>query len=125
MEHNLAQGRTYDRLPAATVYIVGDRRIGLSEASAQYALANMMYYAQAKGLGSRLKGAGQLLLDRSKAARERLGLQKHEHILGTLDLGYPAVKFRSKVAGKALPIQWNGPQGGHERNDTILDIPWQ
>ncbi len=87
--------------------MVGDRRIALSEASAQYALYNMILYAQVRGIGSRLKGSGQIVLDRNKSARELLALQRHEHILGTLELGYPAVRFRNKVEGKTLPIRWN------------------
>lgn len=108
MEGDLERGRTFDTLSAAMVFVVGDRRIGLSEASAQYALYNMILYAQAKGIGSRLKGTGPIMLDRSKAARKCLGLQKQEHIVGTLELGYPAVRFRNKVAGKTMSIQWNG-----------------
>jgi hypothetical protein len=38
--------------------------------------------------------------------RRRLGLGRHERILGQLDLGYPAVRFRNKVRGKALPVTW-------------------
>lgn len=94
--------------PAAVVFIVGDRRIALSEASAQYALYNMILYAQAKGIGGCLRGAGQIFLDRNRTARERLQLQKQEHILGTLLLGYPAIKFRNKVEGKKLSIEWVG-----------------
>jgi NAD-dependent dihydropyrimidine dehydrogenase PreA subunit/nitroreductase len=94
--------------PPAIVFIVGDKRIALSEASVQYALYNMILYAQTKGIGSRLKGIGQIIFDRSRRAKERLGLQKHEHILGMLELGYPAVKFRNKVEGKTLSLQWNG-----------------
>ncbi len=105
MEHVLERGSAF-RHPPAIVFIVGDRRIGLSEASAQYALYNMILYAQAKGIGSRLKGIGQILLTRSRAVRERLGLQRHEHILGMLELGYPAARFRNKVEGKALSIKW-------------------
>jgi nitroreductase/NAD-dependent dihydropyrimidine dehydrogenase PreA subunit len=107
MEGDLKRGRTFDTLPAAMVFVAGDRRIGLSEASAQYALYNMILYAQAKGIGSRLKGTGPIMLDRSRAARRLLGLRKKEHILGTLELGYPAVRFRNKVEGKAMSIQWN------------------
>lgn len=108
MAGDLERGRTFDTLPAATIFIVGDRRIGLSEASAQYALYNMILYAQAKGIGSRLKGTGPIMLDRSKAAKRLLGLRKREHILGTLELGYPAVRFRNKVEGKTMSLQWNG-----------------
>jgi nitroreductase len=108
MEHGLRIGRAFDSLPAALVFIVGDRRIVLSEASAQYALYNMILYAQAKGIGSRINGGIPLTLDRSKRARQRLGLQKHEHILATVELGYPAVRFRNKVEGKIMRITWNG-----------------
>ena len=108
MEGDLERGRTFDTLPVAMVFVVGDHRIGLSEASAQYALYNMILYAQTKGIGSRLKGTGPIMLDRSKAAKKLLGLRKKEHILGTLELGYPAVRFRTKVEGKTMSIQWNG-----------------
>ncbi len=103
------QRHSYLSPPAAIVFIVGDKRVPLSLESAQYALSNMIFYAQARGLGSRLWGAGQLFYDRSKAVRKMLGLHKRDHILGTVLLGYPAVKFRNKVEGKRLPIQWNGP----------------
>jgi nitroreductase/NAD-dependent dihydropyrimidine dehydrogenase PreA subunit len=106
MESALERGHAFHR-PPAIVFIVGDKRIALSEASAQCALYNMILYAQAKGIGSCLWGAAEILLDRNKAARKRLGLGKHEHILGALGLGYPAVKFANKVEGKTLSIQWN------------------
>ena len=111
MEAALQRGYAF-RHPAAMVFIVGDKRIPLSEASAQYALCNMIFYAQAKGIGSCLWGNGPIFLDRDNAARKRLALQKHERILGTLLLGYPAVKFANKMEGKTLSIQWNGGQNG-------------
>jgi nitroreductase/NAD-dependent dihydropyrimidine dehydrogenase PreA subunit len=107
MESALERGHAFHR-PPAIVFIVGDKRIALSGASTQYALYNMILYAQVKGVGSCLWGAAEIFLDRNKAARKRLGLGKHEHILGALGLGYPAVRFANKVAGKTLDIQWNG-----------------
>jgi nitroreductase len=80
----------------------------MSEASAQYALYNMILYAQARGIGSRINAGGPITLDRSRAARRRLGLERQEHILATLELGYPAVRFRNKVEGKTMPMAWNG-----------------
>jgi hypothetical protein len=80
--------------------------VALSGDSAQYVLYNMILYAQAKGIGSRLKGTGQIFLDRSRAARRHLGLRRHEHILGTLELGHPAVRFSNKVEGKTMPVEW-------------------
>jgi len=109
MENALERGHAFHR-PPAIVFIVGDKRIALSEASTQYALYNMILYAQVKGIGSCLWGSAQTFLDRSKAVREHLGLQKNEHILGALGLGHPAVKFANKVEGKTLSIQWNGGQ---------------
>ena len=91
---------------AAIVFIVGDRRIALSEASAQYALYNMILYAQVKGIGTCLWGGGKVMLDRNRTARKRLGLKKHEHILGAVRMGYPNLKFKNKVEGKNLPIRW-------------------
>lgn len=94
--------------PAAVVMIVGDRRIVFSEASAQAALDQMALYGQVRGLGSCLWGAGVIVLDRNRRARERLGLGSGEHILGILLLGYPAVRFVNKVEGKTMDIEWVG-----------------
>jgi nitroreductase len=110
MKRGLERGHSFDTAPAAQVYIVGDRRVLLSEISAHYALYSMILYAQANGVGSRIKSARPLVLDRNKTARRWLGLQAHEHILATLDLGYPAVRFSNKVEGKYLPLTWNGRQ---------------
>jgi nitroreductase len=104
VESAVERGQALLSVPAAIVFIVSDRRIALSEASAQYALYNMILYAQTKGIGSCLWGAGQMFANRRKAVRKRLGLQKHERIFGALLLGHPAVKFVNKVEGKSLPI---------------------
>jgi nitroreductase len=108
MARVLTEGRVSETLPAAVVFVVGDRRILLSEASAQYALYNMILYAQTRGIGSRINAAGPITLDRSRAARRRLGLESREHVLATVELGYPAVRFRNRVEGKTMPIAWNG-----------------
>jgi Fe-S-cluster-containing hydrogenase component 2 len=113
MEEALERGRTLPGNPAAAVFIVGDRRVALSEPSAQYALYNMILYAQARGIGSQLRGTGQIFLDKMRPARKRLGLAKHEHILGELLIGYPAVEFRNKVEGKRMSIEWVGERSNH------------
>jgi NAD-dependent dihydropyrimidine dehydrogenase PreA subunit/nitroreductase len=106
-EHVIARGYTL-RKPPAIVFVVGEKWVAHSEASAQYCLYNMMLYAQAKGLGCCLWGGGKLLLDRSKLARQRLGMRRGENILGIVVLGMPAVQFVNKMEGKKLPIRWNG-----------------
>lgn len=102
----IEQGHTYGSLYAASIFIVGDNRILLSQASAQYALYNMILYAQLKGLGSRIQTGGALTLNNSRKARKILGLNKHESILAMLELGYPAIRFSNKAHGKQLPITW-------------------
>jgi nitroreductase/NAD-dependent dihydropyrimidine dehydrogenase PreA subunit len=108
LEHGLKRGSAFESIPAATIFIVGDARVLESETSAQYALYNMILYAQLKGIGSRISAAGVLTLDKNKAVRKYLNLKRHEHILGNLDLGYPAVRFRNKVEGKRMPVVWAG-----------------
>jgi nitroreductase len=107
IENSLKRGFAFHH-PAAIVFIVGDRRIALSVDSAQYYLANMTFYAQVKGIASCLWGNGPIFMDRSRAARRLLGLKKHDRIFGSLLLGYPKVRFKNKVEGREMPIQWLG-----------------
>lgn len=108
MQNGLELGTSMPTRPAAILFIVGDDRVLFSEASAQYALYNTILYAQIKGVGSRINAAGPLTLDRNKSVRSALGLARNSHILAMLELGYPAVRFRNKVEGKKMPLQWNG-----------------
>jgi hypothetical protein len=57
-------------------------------------------------VASCLFGPGRIVLDRSRSVRRLLGLGGHEHILGTLLLGWPAMRFRNRVNGKKLPLRW-------------------
>jgi nitroreductase len=105
LEACLKERRPFTVAPAA-IFVVGDGRIAHAEASAHYALYNMILYAQARGLGSCISGGAKLLLNPNQAARRRLGLGRHERILAVLYLGHPAVHFRNKVRGKRMPIAW-------------------
>lgn len=107
LENSLERGFAFHH-PAAIVFVVGHKRIPLSVDSAQYALANITFYAQVKGIASCLWGNGPIFMDRSRAARRQLGLRRSDRIFGALFLGYPAVKFRNKVEGRRMAIQWNG-----------------
>jgi nitroreductase len=107
LEMALERGHALRSPPAAMVFVVGDKRTALSEVSAHCVLCNMYFCAQTRGIGSCLWANGPLFVDRSRDARRCLGLGRREHILGALLLGYPAVKFRNKVEGKRLSIQWN------------------
>jgi nitroreductase/NAD-dependent dihydropyrimidine dehydrogenase PreA subunit len=108
IEAALQTGHAFHSMPTAFILIVGDKKVPLSEASAQYALANMMYYAQVKGVGTCLWANGPIFIDKHQAARRQLGLQPNERIFGAMYLGYPAARFSNKVHGKTIAIQWNG-----------------
>ena len=125
MQKGVERGHAYDSLYTTTVLIVGDGRILLSEASAQYALYNMILYAQTLGIGSRINGGIVFTLNRSGVVRKRLGIDRHERILGALDLGYPAVKFSNKVEGKTMPIDWREKKQlvGTEQPASTLSAP--
>ena len=107
LEKSIERGKAFKTAPAALVMIVGEKRIPLSLESAQYALYNIDLYAQTLRLGCRNLVGNQMILNRSKTLRKLLKIGKDEKIYGTIVLGYPAVKFRNKVVGKQMPIQWN------------------
>lgn len=119
IESVMSRGTTFISTPAAFMLVVGNKNMPLAEASAQYALANMMYYAQVKGVGTCLWGNAPIFIDKLKSIRQRLGIVKHERIYAAFFMGYPDIKFSNKVSGKALPIQWNGQ---HEEKLTSLAL---
>jgi nitroreductase/NAD-dependent dihydropyrimidine dehydrogenase PreA subunit len=94
--------------PPAIVFIVGEKRFALQEASAYCMLANATYYAQALGVGTCLWANGPMVIDKSRRARRRLGIQSGERIYAAGLLGYPAVRFRNKVEGRRIALNWNG-----------------
>jgi nitroreductase/NAD-dependent dihydropyrimidine dehydrogenase PreA subunit len=110
LEMSLKTGKAIRSFPAALLFIIADQRIPLSLESAQFALYNINLYALTKGIACRNMVGNQMFLNRSKVIWNLLGLQKHEKIFGTMALGHPAVKFSNKVAGKKMPVQWNGKE---------------
>jgi nitroreductase/NAD-dependent dihydropyrimidine dehydrogenase PreA subunit len=114
IEATLRQDHAFHSMPTAFIFVVGDKNVPLSEASAQYALANMMYYAQVKGVGTCLWANGPIFIDKHRLARRQLGIGPKERIFGAMYMGYPAARFSNKVAGKKMNIQWNGAIGIRE-----------
>jgi NAD-dependent dihydropyrimidine dehydrogenase PreA subunit/nitroreductase len=111
LEAVIRRGRCYETWPAALVCVVGDGRIPLSLESAQYALHNMSLFAQVKGLGCRSLVGNQMIFNRSRTIRRLLGMRRHEKIFAVAGFGHPAVRFRNKVMGKRMRVQWNGNPG--------------
>jgi NAD-dependent dihydropyrimidine dehydrogenase PreA subunit/nitroreductase len=107
LETAFRQNRIFSSEPAVIILLVADKRIYLTLESAQYALYNIDLYAQAKGLACRSLVGNQMLLSMNKDIRNTLRLNRHEKIFGTLAVGYPAIKFRNKVEGRSINIQWN------------------
>ncbi|MBU0712174.1 nitroreductase family protein [bacterium] len=93
--------------PAAIILIIGEKRVPLSLESAQYALYNIDLYGQTKGLACRNLVGNQMILNRNKKFKKLIGLNKSEKIFGAITLGYAAIKFKNKVIGKKINIQWN------------------
>jgi hypothetical protein len=75
--------------------------------SAQYALYNIDLYTKTLGLGCRNLVGDQMFLNRSKSLRKLLKIGKDKKIFATIALGYPEVKFKNKVIGRQMLIQWN------------------
>ena len=106
LEASLARGRNFRTRVPAIVFIVAEKGLPLTLESAQYALYNIDLYARTRGLGCRNLVGNQMFLN-TKKFRKSIGLKKRERIYGTMALGYPAIKFRNKVNGKKISIQWN------------------
>jgi NAD-dependent dihydropyrimidine dehydrogenase PreA subunit/nitroreductase len=111
-------GRAFRSRPAALVCVVGDRRVPLSLESAQYSLHTMALFAQTKGLGCRNLVGNQMAFNRSREIRKRLRLGKHEKIFAVMGVGQPAVRFRNKVVGKRMKVQWNEGTGSPDRRNA-------
>jgi len=107
LEHAQRRKSGFKTKPAAIILIIGDNRVPLSLESAQYALYNIDLFAQSRGLACRNLVGNQMILNADRNFKKGMGLEKHEKIFGALTIGYPSVKFRNKVQGKKIKIQWN------------------
>jgi nitroreductase/NAD-dependent dihydropyrimidine dehydrogenase PreA subunit len=114
LEASLKVNRAYECMPPVILFIVGDKRVPLAVESAQYVLYNMDLYARTKGLGCRNLVGNQILLNKSKTIRTLFQLNKNEKIFATIGIGYPLKRFRNKVMGKKMKIQWNNESTGHD-----------
>jgi ferredoxin len=113
LERSLELGRAFKSRPPVVILIVGEKRVPLSLESAQYALYNMNLYAMTRGIACRNLVGNQMILNRNRKLRRKLGVSAKEKIFATMGLGYPAIRFQNKVAGKRMKLSWNGnPSSG-------------
>jgi hypothetical protein len=68
----------------------------------------MTFYAHVKGIDNCLWSKGPIFMNDSPKARKLLGLKRQDRIFGVLFLGYPVMKYKNKVEGRVMPIQWVG-----------------
>jgi ferredoxin len=108
LEAVIARGMGYDSTPPALVCVVGDRRVPLSLESAQYVLYTMSLYAQSIDLGCRNLVGNQMVFNMSREIRRLLCLKRHEKIFAVAGFGHPSVRFKNRVLGKGMSVQWNG-----------------
>ena len=107
LEGAMRMDHAFYSMPTALILIAGNKKVPLSSDSAQYALANMMYYTQVSGVGTCLWGNGPFFIDKNKLARQQLGSNPGERIYDAMYMGYPAARFSNKVVGKLIQIQRN------------------
>lgn len=106
IERTLIRGNIFQNAPALII-LYADCRIVYTKESAQYALYNMILYAQSIGIGTCISGAGTRILARNKAAKKILNIPRDKEIVGMIFLGYPDVKFLNKAEGIKPDIKWN------------------
>jgi hypothetical protein len=77
----------------------------VTERSAHYMLATMMYMAEALGIGNCLMDSLYLTLRTNPTLKKRLGIK--EDVFGTLVLGYSSERIVNIPRGYEVPIKWN------------------
>jgi nitroreductase/NAD-dependent dihydropyrimidine dehydrogenase PreA subunit len=106
MEHDLLLRKHVLKDNTQAILIaVGSRRVPVTEASAPYLLANMLYMAQALGVGGCLMDSLTLALRADRRLRRRLGI--HEDVLGVLALGYSNENIVNIPRGYEVELRWN------------------
>ncbi len=106
LEKSIKAGVAYRNRPPVMIFVIGDKRSALINESTQYVIYNMNLYAMTKGLGFRNLVGNQMFFNKSNRVRKILGMKNNELICGTFGLGYPEKKFRNKVNGRKMYIEW-------------------
>lgn len=100
-------------MPPVLIFIIGREKAHLSMESAQYTMYTIDLCARTKGLGCRNLVGNQMFINKNKRIRCRLNPAKNEKIFATMGLTDPSIKFRNKVLGKRISVQWNDQQAAN------------
>lgn len=89
----------------ALIITIGDRKTPVTESSAHYLLATMMYYAESLGIGNCLMDSLKLTFRINRSLRKKFNIKKD--VLGVLSLGYSNENIVNIPRGYDLNIHWN------------------
>lgn len=108
MERDLRErGQIVKDNTQALILMLGNKRVPVTESSAQYYLSNMLLFCEVSGLGSCLMDSLKIVINSSKLTREKLHIPKGLKILGVLAVGYPEEKIMNIPEGYHMKVGWN------------------
>ena len=91
----------------ALILLVGNRRVPVTESSAQYLLSTMIIFAESLCVGSCLMDSVKIALNWNARTRKKLRIPKKWSVLGVLALGYSNEKIVNIPRGYMPRVQWN------------------
>jgi nitroreductase/NAD-dependent dihydropyrimidine dehydrogenase PreA subunit len=104
MEHHSFQ-RVIHENTQAIIIVTGNKKVPVTERSAHYMLATMMYMAESLGIGNCLMDSIYLTLKTSRKLRKRLKIA--EDVFGVLVLGYSNENVKNIPRGYEVNVRWN------------------
>jgi nitroreductase len=90
----------------ALIILTGRKSVPVTESSAHYMLASVMYMAETSGIGTCLMDSFVLSLNANPGIRKVLGIR--HSVLGVLALGYSSEQILNIPRGYQPDIKWNG-----------------
>lgn len=104
MEHNSFQ-RVINENTQVIIIVTGNKKIAVTERSAHYMLATMMYMAESLGIGNCLMDSIYLTLKTNRKLKKRLKIK--EDVFGVLVLGYSNENVKNVPRGYEVSVRWN------------------
>jgi nitroreductase/NAD-dependent dihydropyrimidine dehydrogenase PreA subunit len=104
MELNSFQRVIYENTQVIII-VTGNQKIPVTERSAPYMLATIMYMAESLGIGNCLMDSIHLALRTNRKLRKRLKIE--EDVFGVLTLGYSDENIKNIPRGYEVDVRWN------------------
>jgi nitroreductase/NAD-dependent dihydropyrimidine dehydrogenase PreA subunit len=106
LENSVKSGKIVYDAPAMII-LLGDKRVILTEISAQYHLYNIMLYCESMGLATCLMDSVKIIMSAKKKLRKMLNIPNNLSILGAVLIGYPKEKLINTAEGMSMKYSWN------------------